>query len=50
MVARPTKVIDSIASFTRSDRRAAIAAFLTSERDTVSRRTLEEMSIASPRG
>src|SRR5438105_10334625 len=50
MVARLTNVIDSIASFTPSARSAAVAARRTSARDTLRRRTLDEISIASPRG
>src|SRR5438105_5846402 len=50
MAARPTKVMESIASFTRSAPRVAVAAFRTRARETLSRRTLDDMSIARPRG
>jgi hypothetical protein len=50
IAARPTNVIDSIASLILSERSVATAAFWTSARDTLSLRTLEEMSIARPRG
>src|SRR3954468_12031701 len=50
IAARPTKVIESIASRTRSARRVAAAASLMRARDTVRRRTLDEMSMARPRG
>jgi hypothetical protein len=50
IVALPTKVIDNIASFTRSVLSVASAVSLSRERETVSLRTLEDMSIAIPRG
>ena len=50
MAARPTKVIESIASFTFSARSVATAASRTSARETLNRRTLDDTSIASPRG
>src|SRR4051812_34253574 len=50
MAARPTKVTESIASRTCSARRVMAAASLIRARDTVRQRTLDEMSMASPRG
>src|SRR5687768_8222961 len=46
IAARPTNVIEIIASLTRSDSSAATAASLTRARETVSLRTVDEMSIA----
>src|SRR3982751_2353006 len=50
MAARPTKVMESIASRTCSARRVMAAASLIRARDTVRRRTLDEISMARPRG
>src|SRR3954471_16030846 len=50
MAARPTKVMESIASRTCSARRVTAAASLIRARDTVRRRTLDEISMARPRG
>src|SRR3954470_11965513 len=50
MAARPTKVMESIASRTCAARRVTAAASLIRARDTVRRRTLDEMSMARPRG
>ena len=50
IAARPTNVIESMASFTPSARIVASAALRTSARETLKRRMLDEMSIASPRG
>ena len=47
MAVRPTKVIDSIASLMPSAVKAAIAASLTLDRETPSRLTVEDTSIAS---
>jgi hypothetical protein len=46
IAARPTNVIEIIASLTCSALRAATAASLTRLRETFSRRTVEEISIA----
>src|SRR6202158_6639342 len=50
IAARPTNVIDSIAFLTPAALRTAAAASFTRGPDTRSRRTLEDMSIASARG
>ena len=50
IAARPTNVIDTIALFTRSALSTASAASFTRARDTVSLRTVEEMSIPTARG